>query len=178
MIGDPDQASRIAEGKRANEEGVDDAENGGAGADAQADDENGESGEAEVAAHGAKGVAEILGEAIEEGDAAGVAVEFLGGLEAAEFDEGGAAGFFGRHAALEVFLDEEIDVSGELVVEFAIEVGLAKKRNKAIPGDAQRVHVLLDSSEGGLKKRAMTEERRPQLCASAANCFRPLLVML
>jgi len=71
-IGHPNEACGIAEGKRADEKRVDDAENGGACADAEADDENSECGEADVTAQSAEGVAEILQKTVKEWQAAGV----------------------------------------------------------------------------------------------------------
>ncbi len=70
MIGDPNEAGGFAEWQRTDEEGVDDAEDGAAGADAEADDKNGESGETEVAAEGAQGVFEIAGDGVEPGGGA------------------------------------------------------------------------------------------------------------
>ena len=77
MIGDPDEAGGIFEWQRTDEESVDDAEDSAAGADAEADDENGEGGEAEVAAKGADGVFEVTREGVEPGGGA----EGLGGWE-------------------------------------------------------------------------------------------------
>ncbi len=67
------------------------------------------------------GVAEILHEDVEPGEAAGFAMLFLCLLDTAETDEGAAAGFFGRHALADVFFDGEIDVA----LKFGVEVGVA-----------------------------------------------------
>ena len=56
LIGNPDETGGIAERKRAEEKGVDDTEDGAAGTDAEADDEKGEGGEANVATEGTEGV--------------------------------------------------------------------------------------------------------------------------
>jgi hypothetical protein len=70
MIGNPHEAGGVAERQGADEEGVDDAEDGAAGADAETDDENGESSEAEVAAEGTKGVLEVAGKRVQPADGA------------------------------------------------------------------------------------------------------------
>ncbi len=59
-VGNPYQAFRIREGQRPQDQRMDDAEDRGAGADAEAGDEDGESRKAGVAAQRANGVAKIL----------------------------------------------------------------------------------------------------------------------
>jgi hypothetical protein len=71
MISNPDEAGGVAERKRANEKGVDDAEDGAASADPEADDKNGEGREAEVAAEGAEGVLEVAREGVQPSADAG-----------------------------------------------------------------------------------------------------------
>jgi hypothetical protein len=70
MIGNPDEAGGIAERQGADKKGVDDAEDGAAGPDAETDDENGESGKAEVAAEGAEGVLEVARSGVQPADGA------------------------------------------------------------------------------------------------------------
>ncbi len=98
-VGDPDEAVGLGERQRPEEESGKDAEYGGGGGDAESGDSDGEDGEGGFAAHGAEGVAEVLGEAIRPGDAAGFAVLFAGGFDAAELCQGEAAGFAGIDAA-------------------------------------------------------------------------------
>jgi hypothetical protein len=52
--GDPDQLLRIGEWQRAEQQRVDDAEDGDVGADAEGEDEDGDDGEAAIAAEGAE----------------------------------------------------------------------------------------------------------------------------
>jgi hypothetical protein len=70
MIGNPHEAGGVAERQGADEKGVDDAEDGAAGADAETDDENGEGSEAEVAAEGAEGVLEVARKGVQPADGA------------------------------------------------------------------------------------------------------------
>ncbi len=72
VVGDPDQALRVVERERAEQQSVDHAENGGAGADAEADDENGEGSESGIAAQGAEGIAQVLQDAVGGGQGHGV----------------------------------------------------------------------------------------------------------
>src|SRR5207237_8645809 len=60
-VRDPRQALRLGERQRAQQQRVDDAEYGRAGADAQAGDQYGEGGEPRVAAKRAESVAEVVG---------------------------------------------------------------------------------------------------------------------
>ena len=64
-VGDPDQPIGLGERQRPQEQRVDDAEDGGAGADAEPGDEDGERREAGVAPQRADGVAQILKEVVE-----------------------------------------------------------------------------------------------------------------
>ena len=59
-IVEPNQPILVRERERAKEDGVDDREDGGVGADAQREGEDGDGGEAEVLAHQAQGEADVL----------------------------------------------------------------------------------------------------------------------
>ena len=72
VIGDPHEALGVVERERTEQESVDDAENGGAGADAESDDKDGEGGESGIAAQGAEGIAQVLQEAVGGGQGHGV----------------------------------------------------------------------------------------------------------
>ena len=47
------------------------------------------------------------------GDAAAVAIAFFCGFDAAEFDDGAAAGFNRRHAGAEIVVDVELEMAFE-----------------------------------------------------------------
>jgi hypothetical protein len=53
-----------------------------------------------------------LEEGLEEGETASIADGFFGLFEAAEFEEGVVAGFFGGHAGAEVVFDVKFEVGG------------------------------------------------------------------
>ena len=63
-ISDPHQALRVVKGQRAQQERVHHAEERGTGADAQSHNEDGEGGEARIAAQRAKTVAQVFREAV------------------------------------------------------------------------------------------------------------------
>jgi hypothetical protein len=65
-IGNPHQLGGLLEGEWPQEQRVDHAEDGGAGANAKPGDQDGKGGKAGVAAHASKGVTEIL-EEVREG---------------------------------------------------------------------------------------------------------------
>jgi len=64
VVGDPDQPFGLVKRQRAKQQGIDDAEYRGAGADAESHDENGEGGESRVAAQRSKRVAQVLQDAV------------------------------------------------------------------------------------------------------------------
>ena len=103
--GDPYELLRIGEWQRAQEQGVDDAEDGDVGADAEGQDEDGNEGESAVAAQGAEGVAEILEKNVEFHESSGFALLEFCGVDGAETDERLAACFIGSEAALKVLLN-------------------------------------------------------------------------
>ena len=135
-----DEALGIIEGQRAEEEGVDDAENGDVGSNAESEDEDGDNGEDAIAIEGADGVAEILEENIERGKAAGLTLPLAGLLDAAEADEGAAAGFLRRHALVDVFFYGEVDVGLEFGVEVGVALLLMKEGQDAVEGFAEGSH--------------------------------------
>ena len=63
--GDPNEALGLVEGQRAQQDGMDDAEDDDVGPDAEGKDQDGDGGEAAIAAQGAQRVAEILRKALE-----------------------------------------------------------------------------------------------------------------
>src|SRR5579863_1316384 len=176
MVRDPHESCWIAEGKRTNEQRIDDAEDSGAGANAEADDQDSENGESDVPPHGPEGVAQILGEAVQERETARLAVQFFCGLNAAEFDEGSAAGFFGSHAALYVFFSQKGNVGGEFLIKILVQGRLAEEcANSGEKSTNETVHC--DSPFWAAKKRPITTESCSQFWAAAARWREPRLVM-
>ncbi len=152
----------VGEGQWAKQDGVDDAENDDVCADAQGKNEHGDDGEAAVAAQAAKSVAEVLKQNVEPGQAARLAVVFASLLDAAEADEGLAAGFFGRHAALDVFFDGEFEMRGHLGVELTVERLLMKEGADAVESLMERKAHRLPLSSCMESTRPITLERRCQ----------------
>ena len=114
-------------GHRAEENGVDEAEDGGVGADADGQREDGESGKGGAATQLAEGVAEILGEGFECGPGAMVADGLLDLLDAAAVTQGGAAGFFGGHAGGDAFVGEEAGVGADFGIEAMLDLLLVEQ---------------------------------------------------
>src|SRR5439155_19066381 len=80
----PNQAVGIAKRQRAQQQGIDHAEDGGAGTDAESDDQDREGCEPGVAAQGSDGVAQILKQGFEERQAAYFAMLLFDGFKAAQ----------------------------------------------------------------------------------------------
>ena len=95
MDGDDDQAVRVLGRKRMKHQIVKRAENDCGRTNAQGEREYCDEGEAAVSVQAAKGVAEIAEEIFDVGFPAGVADFFFYLVEAAKFEAGTAAGFFG-----------------------------------------------------------------------------------
>ena len=90
---EPNEAVCIRERERAEDDGIDDAEDGGVGADAERECQDRDDGKGRIFAESAEGVAEILGEVVEEcGDWTLVARGVMDEGDVAEFAVGGFVG--------------------------------------------------------------------------------------
>src|ERR1700741_5331338 len=102
------------------QKGVHHTENGGVGANAESEREDGDDGEAGTLAQGARGVAQILEQRLDEGKRTPLAIELLGGLEATELHERLAAGFLRSHAGAQIVIHVHLEMAfhfgGELKV--------------------------------------------------------------
>ena len=88
------------------------------------------------------------------------------------------------HAALDVVFDGEVDVGGQLGIEFVIEALPGEEGAQPASGTADAAHAGFSlsprASSASLllpKTRSMTPVRRSQWRASAASWRRPGLVM-
>src|ERR1700679_4350968 len=81
--------------KRLDDPGIYVAEDGGIGADAEGESDDGDGGESGSFAQGAEPVANVLHESFDEVDAAGFATFFFDVIFGAEFEAGAAGGFAG-----------------------------------------------------------------------------------
>ena len=110
---------RIFTGREREHYGVNQAEDGGIGADAERESEHDDDGEAGRKAQDAQTVADVLREALEPDDAPDFAGLFLHAGDIAEFAQGGVMRFFGRHAAVNVVLGFTGEVVADVLVEIA-----------------------------------------------------------
>jgi len=122
-LADEKEAGFVAIDERAEQNAADDAEDGGVGADAEGERDDGDDGEAGVFVQHAKREADVVEEMFEPGEGALVAVVFLHGFDAAEFEHGLAAGFDGVEAGAEVFFGGHGDVFGDFFTEARLAVG-------------------------------------------------------
>ncbi len=104
-----------------------------------------------------KVVAEVLHEDIEPGQAAGLALGSFGLLDAAETHQGLAAGFFGGHAALDVFFDGELEVGGHFGFEFSVAGACGRKSGCACEIRGGIAHHVSPSA-GIARTRPMTPD--------------------
>src|SRR5215469_8964180 len=105
-------------GKRSQKHSVDDAEDGGVGADAQRERQNGDGGEARTLAEHAGGIAQVLRGLVQEAPAARLAALLLERLEVTEFDSCAPRGLRAVHAGP----DKIIGVERKMVTEFLVHV--------------------------------------------------------
>ena len=91
---------------------VDDAEYGGAGADTQGKREDSDGGEPRIFAQHAQAEKQFAQQIFQPEDAAAFAAVFLGLLQAAEFEQRVAPGFFGGHAGAEIVGDMHFEMTG------------------------------------------------------------------
>jgi hypothetical protein len=98
VLAEGDELLGMLDGKIAEQDLVDEGEDGGVGADAEGEREQGDQGEAGALGERAEAEAGVLEEAVEGGFPAGGPDLMLDGVAAAYFGAGGAAGGFRIHA--------------------------------------------------------------------------------
>jgi hypothetical protein len=119
-LGNGEDLFRMADGERAKEEGADQAEDDGIGADAEGERKNGNDRENGILTELPKAITSIREYGMERAAETLFADLFFYLLEAAEFDASGALRFVGGHAVAEIFVSEE----GEVGLDFVVEVGV------------------------------------------------------
>jgi hypothetical protein len=114
------QFLRVSDWEHAEDDSVDEGEDGGVGADTESESEDGNGGVYGRIAKRAQGVTDVLEKGFEEGDAASVATLFFGAFEAAEFAARAAEGFVaGDAVAVEI-----VSVGFQMEAEFGVHVVL------------------------------------------------------
>jgi hypothetical protein len=121
--GDVDEFVGIREWERTEEDGIDDREDGGVGADAESESEDGDNCKGRRFFQEAEGETGVVKEGFYDGEGLLFADALFGLFEAAEFEEGLAAGFLGPEALTEMVVDVELQV----VRKFGVEVAVAFK---------------------------------------------------
>src|SRR5690348_3198665 len=107
-----DEPVRARHRKQVQGGGVENGEDGGVGADAEGEGEDGDCREARGLAQHAEAEAQILREAFDEADAAGLAALFLDAFEAAEFEARAAESFRARDRSEERRVGKECGSRG------------------------------------------------------------------
>ena len=115
-----DKPPRVAHGKRAQQQGVEQAENGGVGADAESQRENRDGGEGGRATHRSQAVADVLPEPVERIPAPHFAGELLDVGAVAELAADGAFGGLGRLAAFDAVARRHGEMRLDLFVEVLV----------------------------------------------------------
>jgi hypothetical protein len=127
-------------GQRAEQDGIDDGEDGGVSANAESESQDGDGGEAGIFAERAEGETKILSSDLEKRESAAGAVGFLGGFDAAKFQEGLAAGFGGRQAGAEVVVDMELEVGFDFIGEVAVVCGWVERAAELQKPFVKQIH--------------------------------------
>jgi len=128
-----DEAVGVAVVEGAEEDGVDDAEQGGVGTEAEGEGEDGEGGEEGRAGEAAGAVAGIAEELFDPGEGAGFAVEFLGLLEAAVFAAGAQAGLFRGEATANEVLFEQGEMGGHFALHLLFPMVVPSEAGESLP---------------------------------------------
>lgn len=135
-----EESLRIADRGGVENEAADQGEDGGVGADAESESKESDGGEGGFAAKKARGETEIAEEGFEERKVVMIADGFFGLFQAAEFQEGDAAGFFGRHAGAEVVVEVKVQMGAEFIVQFPFKLGLVEEIAETEEEGAKKIH--------------------------------------
>jgi len=141
---------RMREWERAEENGVDNGEDGGVGANAESEGHDGDGGKGRRFSEKTEGEAGVVEEAFYEWKGLLFTHELFGLCEAAEFKDCDAVGFVGRHAGAEAVVDVEFEVRLKFGVEVSVEPMFAKQ--VAETGE-ESVHGWLSREYVGTEER-------------------------
>src|SRR5262249_20519715 len=119
-FGDDDEAIGIGVWQGAQQDGVNDGEDGGVGADSEGDGQESDASESGILTQDAQRVANVVPGGFEEVDAAGFAASFLNLTGASEIEADAAERFLTAEAGRDGFLQLMIEVEAELVIELGV----------------------------------------------------------
>ena len=144
---------RLPDGERPQERLVHEREDGGIRADAQPDRHESDHRERRIPAQHSQRVAQILADAIHEGQSAGVAALFLALLDTTEVPQSGVASFLRRHARGNVLLDLALQVVTHFLVQLVLDARGPQEGTKSEAKHVDPAHVLLPCSGGSHHER-------------------------
>ncbi len=166
-----DQAGRRGIRERAEDDGIDDAENGGVGANAEGQGENRHEGECGAVTQGSHRVAQVLPQGFEPVKRPHLSTGLLPQGGVAELVSGGAGGIFESHTGLAVPAGAGGEMEFEFLFQLAIEAAAQEQRAQAEANDADPFEVHAVSMT-----RETAPESRTQCEVSAARYLRPAAV--
>ena len=176
---DADEPLRRAERKPRKQDAVDQAEDGGVGADPERERQDRDRRVPRIASQGAYGVAHVLNEGIDRVHVPRVAAPLLRLLDAAEAAQDGAPGLGPIESTRHALFDLTLDVVRDLVIEILFDLlTLNSERHRSGPECNQCSNCMADST-GALQARlrlttwVMAAESLAQFSDSFSSCRRP-----
>jgi len=134
-----EQAVRLAHGQRTKQQVVHETEQGGAGANTKGERERDDSGKRRTLPQHAHGVAQVLRNRLDERHAPLLPVGLAEQLEAAECAKRFTARVLVRPAAAAVFVNEELQMRRQLLVELAVQPVASHDRATSRPEGAEPI---------------------------------------
>ncbi len=126
--------------ERLENDGIDDAEDGSIGADAEREREDGHGGNQRVSPKESTGVSKILNERLDRWKPSPVAILFLNLFNAAELLQRSGARVDWIHSVRDFLLDLQLDVRPDLIIQLSFEACLVEERTKALEKDERGIH--------------------------------------
>ena len=163
---DPDETLRIAEGQRFEQEPVDDAEDGGVGADPESEDEDRDERERGLPPKLAQRVSDVEQEALDGRPLPDFAAALFERRDVAEFAAGGGDRVFSRQAALHERVDLLVEMLADLVGEVAIDLAARNSRRNQFMMSSLRTRPVAST-------RRMPSNIRSKLDVSRCRCLSP-----
>ena len=148
-----DQLVWSLDGQGAQHHRVDDAEDGGVGADAEREDDDRHRRERRRTPQGTSGIADVPPEVLDAGFPTGVACLFFHGIQTSDLEPRGPDRGVRRQTAPDLCVDGSIEVGTELLVELSIGTTAPEQRqytrdepvrprHQSFPSEARRILVI------------------------------------